>query len=64
MSTERFQYARANRPDTIFKMAAYRAMLLAKGVTRTRDGYCRMYFCTRQFSVSATKISSRGLIAM
>ena len=26
--------------------------------------YLRTYFCTRQFSVSATKISSRGLTAM
>jgi hypothetical protein len=30
----------------------------------TRDGYFLTYFCTRQFSVSATKISSRGLTAM
>ena len=26
--------------------------------------YVLTYFCTRQFSVSATKISSRGLTAM
>jgi hypothetical protein len=63
MSTARFRYVRANQPHTIFKIAAYRAVLLAKS-KRTRDGYCRTYFCTRQFSVSATKISSRGLIAM
>jgi hypothetical protein len=29
-----------------------------------RAAYCLTYFCTRQFSVSATKISSRGLTAM
>jgi hypothetical protein len=29
-----------------------------------REGYALTYFCTRQFSVSATKISSRGLTAM
>ncbi len=30
----------------------------------TEARYVRTYFCTRQFSVSATKISSRGLTAM
>jgi hypothetical protein len=29
-----------------------------------RAAYFLTYFCTRQFSVSATKISSRGLTAM
>jgi hypothetical protein len=28
------------------------------------NGYFRTYFCTRQFRVSATKTSSRGLTAM
>lgn len=41
----------------------------AEGVTRgLHPGYASpyflTYFCTRQFSVSATKISSRGLTAM
>jgi len=32
--------------------------------TTGKVNYLRTYFCTRQFSVSATKISSRGLTAM
>ena len=35
----------------------------AQSVRRT-DRYFFTYFCTRQFSVSATNISSRGLTAM
>ncbi len=38
--------------------------LCLTGAKRTCDAYFRTYFCTRQFSVSATKISSRGLTAM
>jgi hypothetical protein len=32
--------------------------------SRERPAYLRTYLCTRQFNVSATKISSRGLNAM
>jgi hypothetical protein len=50
------------RTDTTARVLcpAYDAVFLL-AISRS---YFLTYFCTRQFSVSATKISSRGLTAM